>query len=77
MSQRSKRIWLIDRQASSINSELRDDLGHWIRRRLKKGVNGQGKEAEKVLNECGVSLPELKHQWELQKVAQLSVRARW
>jgi hypothetical protein len=43
---------------------------------MKKGVNGQGKEAERVLVECGVPLDELREQWTLQKNAQLSVRAR-
>lgn len=73
--QRSKRIWLIDRLAAFINTELRDDLGNWIRRRMKKGVSGQGKEAERVLVDCGISLDELREQWTLQKTAQLSLRA--
>ncbi|CAA7265927.1 unnamed protein product [Cyclocybe aegerita] len=74
-SARSKRIWLLDRQAHLIAAELRDDLGSWIRRRLKKGVETQGAAADKIITECGVPVKELKCQWESQKVAQLSIRA--
>lgn len=43
---------------------------------MKKGVSGQGKEAERVLVDCGIPLDELREQWTLQKTAQLSLRAR-
>jgi hypothetical protein len=55
---------------------MRDDLGTWIRRRLKKGVDGQRKAAEKVLAGCGVPVEVLQEQWNLQRQAQLSVCAR-
>ncbi|GLB45913.1 hypothetical protein LshimejAT787_3800020 [Lyophyllum shimeji] len=74
-SARSRRIWLIDRQAKAIAAELRDDLGDWIRRRLTKGVDKQGKDAEVVLRECGIPLEVLSEQWKLQKASQLSARA--
>lgn len=74
--QRSRRIWLIDRQTASIGQDLRQDLGNWIRRRLSKGVEGQAKKARITLDDCGVSVEELRQQWILQQAAQLSVRAR-
>ena len=43
---------------------------------MKKGVIGQGKEAEKVLADCGIPMNILREQWALQKTAQLSLRAR-
>ena len=75
-SARRRRIWLIDRQASSIGLELRNDLGDWIRRRLTKGVEGHATKAKDALAECNVPMDELWSQWDLQKVSQLSVRAR-
>ncbi|KII90983.1 hypothetical protein PLICRDRAFT_67778, partial [Plicaturopsis crispa FD-325 SS-3] len=74
-SGRSRRIWLLDRQASSIGLELRDDLGDWILRRLGRGINVQGAKAQKTIDACGVSLPDLREQWALQKASQLSLRA--
>src|ERR1700690_4018569 len=56
--QRSRRIWLIDRQAAAIAQRLRDDLGDWIQRRLKRGVEDQGNKAQDILDECGVPLEE-------------------
>ena len=74
--QRARRIWLTDRQLSSIALDLRDDLGDWIRRRLKKGVQEQGQKARQLLNTVNVSDEELRWQWNLQKAAQMSVRSR-
>lgn len=74
--QRSRRLWLIDRHAAAIGQELRDDLGDWIKRRLRQGVTGQGDKAKGVLKECGVGLEELRRQWENQQLSQLSIRAR-
>ena len=54
---------------------MRDGLGAWIQRRLRKGVSKQGKIAEGELVACGVPLAELRRQWELQQEVQLSVRA--
>jgi hypothetical protein len=75
-AQRARRIWLTDRQLSAIGLDLRDDLGDWIRRRLKKGVEEQGKKANQLLSTLDISFDELRHQWNLQKAAQMSVRAR-
>ncbi|RDB19001.1 hypothetical protein Hypma_014420 [Hypsizygus marmoreus] len=74
-SSRRKRLYLLDRQAAAIATELRDDLGDWIRRRLLKGVKQQGEAAQHILDTCGVSVEELRRQWAMQQEAQLSVRA--
>ena len=73
--QRRRRIWMLDRQARSIGAELRDDLGDWIRRRLKT-IATEESESHKILSKCGVPVSELRTQWWLQKAAQLSIRAR-
>jgi hypothetical protein len=74
--QRSRRIWILDRQAAAIGQDMRDDLGNWLRRRLDKGVVGQGQRARAILEDCGVSVGTLRKQWELQRAAQLSICAR-
>jgi hypothetical protein len=55
---------------------MRDGLGAWIRRRLRKGISKQGKIAAAELGASGVPVAELRRQWELQQEAQLSVHAR-
>lgn len=55
---------------------MRDHLGHWINNRLRKGVQGQGETAREELSAIGIPEQELGVQWESQKAAQLSVRAR-
>lgn len=55
---------------------MRDELGDWISRRLRRGVIEQGKKANTTLQVCDVPIDKLRHQWELQRAAQLSVRAR-
>jgi hypothetical protein len=55
---------------------LRDDLGDWIKRRLKKGIHEQGQKAKQILTTVTVSREELRRQWNLQKAAQMSVRSR-
>ncbi|KAG1879476.1 hypothetical protein C8R48DRAFT_767734 [Suillus tomentosus] len=37
----SRRLWLIDRQATAIGAEMKADLGDWIKRRLKRGIKDQ------------------------------------
>ena len=66
---------MLDCQSRSIGAELRDDLGDWIRRRLKT-IATEESEARKILSKCGVPVSELRTQWGLQKAAQLSIRAR-
>ncbi|KAG2156682.1 uncharacterized protein EDB93DRAFT_1238950 [Suillus bovinus] len=74
-SSRQRRLWLIDRQAVAIGLEMRTDLGEWIKRWLKRGVNAQGAAAKDVLNKCGVEIEDLEDQWADQKRSQLSIRA--
>jgi hypothetical protein len=74
--QRSRRIWILDRQAAAIGQDMRDDLGNWLCQCLDKGVVGQGQRARAILEDCGVSVGTLRKQWELQRAAQLSIRAR-
>ncbi|PPR04246.1 hypothetical protein CVT26_004191 [Gymnopilus dilepis] len=71
----ARRLWMTDRQLTFIAVELRDGLGDWIKNRLHRGVKTQGGKARVVLANCGFSVTELQAQWELQKEAQLSVRA--
>jgi hypothetical protein len=71
--QRSRRIWLVDRQAHAIGQDLRDDLGDWIWCCLSVGVKSQGDKAQEVLKTCGVNLQELREQWDLQRESQLSL----
>ncbi|KII83206.1 hypothetical protein PLICRDRAFT_58527 [Plicaturopsis crispa FD-325 SS-3] len=65
-SGRSRRLWLLDRQVHVIGEDLRDDLGDFISRRLRRGVTAQGDQAQEDLEECGVPVLELQKQWELQ-----------
>jgi len=74
--QRARRIWMTDRQLSYIAIELREDLGDWIRRRLKRGISEQKQKSEQVLSAIAISKGELHRQWELQKAAQMSVQSR-
>ncbi|KAJ7580115.1 hypothetical protein C8J56DRAFT_795492 [Mycena floridula] len=74
-SSRARRLWLIDRQADAIASELRSGLGDWIATRLKKGVVGQGGKAQQLLDACGIQIAVLRTEWCDQKLSQLSVRA--
>ncbi|KAI0676695.1 hypothetical protein C8Q78DRAFT_960079 [Trametes maxima] len=73
-SARSRRIWLLDRHADAINRPAREELGNWIRGKLKKGVDARSAAARKDLAETGLGLEELRQQWESQRLAQLSVR---
>ncbi|KAI0669310.1 hypothetical protein C8Q78DRAFT_1095812 [Trametes maxima] len=73
-SARSRRIWLLDRHADAINRPAREELGNWIRGRLKKGVEARNVAAHKDLAETKTSLDELRKQWEEQRAAQLSVK---
>ena len=76
IKQRKKRIWQIDQQAAYIARSLKSDLGSWIRRRLKTGVELRTSEALKALGSIRHTAAELREQWLLQKKDQLSMRAR-
>ncbi|KAG1724201.1 uncharacterized protein EDB91DRAFT_1239990 [Suillus paluster] len=62
-SSRQRRIWLIDRQATVIGSEMKSDLGDWIKRRLKRGIKDQGSAALDVINRSKTSVEDLQAQW--------------
>lgn len=55
---------------------MRDGLGEWLTRRQERGVQRQGQKARNTLEDCGIALHELRSEWEAQREAQLSVRAR-
>ncbi len=74
--QRSRRIWLLDRHAEAINISARNELGNWIRGRLRHGVEGKTLAANEELSELGITVSELRIQWEAQRKAQLSLRQR-
>ncbi|TDL19236.1 hypothetical protein BD410DRAFT_900284 [Rickenella mellea] len=74
-SARKRRIWVIDRQAAFISDVLRDDLGVWLRRRLRSGVESRAAKARAILAECGLPMTVLREQWELQRSEQTSLRA--
>ncbi|KAM6491874.1 hypothetical protein JOM56_012733 [Amanita muscaria] len=74
-SAQNKRVWLIDRQANAIGTELRDDLGLWLWHRMTKNIEKQEITAQSALEECGVSAKELRKQWHMQREAQMSIRA--
>ncbi|KAG1867477.1 hypothetical protein C8R48DRAFT_771969 [Suillus tomentosus] len=74
-SSRQRRLWLIDRQATAIGSEMKADLGEWIKRRHKRGVKDQGCMALDVINRCETSVEDLRAQWTDQRQSQLSIRA--
>ncbi|KJA14936.1 hypothetical protein HYPSUDRAFT_412056 [Hypholoma sublateritium FD-334 SS-4] len=74
-SSQARRIWLTDRQLSAIAYNLRCDLGEWLKRRRRIGVEEQSKKSRAVIAKCGMSLSNLRAQWDLQKIAQSSIRA--
>ncbi|KAG1735673.1 uncharacterized protein EDB91DRAFT_1348200 [Suillus paluster] len=74
-SSRQRRIWLIDRQATAIGSEMKSDLGDWLKRCLKRGVKDQGSAALDVINRSETSVEDLQAQWADQRQSQLSIRA--
>ncbi|KAG2113956.1 uncharacterized protein F5147DRAFT_770605 [Suillus discolor] len=61
-SSRQCRLWLIDRQAVAIASEIR-------------GIKEQGSAAQDVLDRCGVPIEELQSEWLQQRHSQLSIHA--
>ncbi|KAG1745519.1 uncharacterized protein EDB91DRAFT_1236381 [Suillus paluster] len=60
---------------AAIGLEMHTDLGDWIKRWLKCGIEEQGTAAQSVLEECGVTIDELHNEWTSQRKSQLSIRA--
>ncbi|KAF9041365.1 hypothetical protein BJ165DRAFT_1329754, partial [Panaeolus papilionaceus] len=69
-SSRARRIWVIDRQVSSIAADVRADLGTWMRRR-QRVVKERIKEAKAAIKKSGHTEDYLRGQWETQKQEQL------
>ena len=76
ISQRARRIWIIDRHVSVVNASTRQKLGGWIRSRLRNGVEARQRAAIQELSNVKASIGELREQWALQRAAQLSVKNR-
>lgn len=55
---------------------MRDELGDWINRRLRRNLRDHEETARKQIEESGYSPQELEKQWSDQKQAQLSIRSR-
>jgi len=55
---------------------MRMDLSDWIKRRLRHGVQEQGKLTQDQIEECGIEVEELESQWASQKKSQLSIQSR-
>jgi len=60
----------------AIGIEMRMDLGDWIKRWLRCGVQEQGKFTQDQIKEIGIEVKELERQWASQKESQLSIRSR-
>lgn len=56
-------------------ADMRMDLGDWIKQRLCRGVQEQGKLMQDQIEDCNIDLKELERQWASQKESQLSIRA--
>ena len=67
---------MLDRHADVVNASSRENLGAWIRGRLKHGVEARERSSTQELLKVGISVNELRTQWSEQRKAQLSVRNR-
>ncbi|KAF7337111.1 hypothetical protein MVEN_02148700 [Mycena venus] len=72
----SRRIWMIDQYTAFVNEDGRDSLGDWMHRQREINLTRKYNIAHKVIRECRVSVEELRRQWDDQKAAQMSIRAR-
>jgi len=66
-------IWLSDHHAVTVANDMVTDLGDWLRRWLKKGIQEQSSIAQEALDQCEYDVPELRKQWSDQRSAQLSI----
>ena len=67
---------MLDRHADVVNVAARENLGSWIRSRLKNGVESRALAAEEDLSRVKIPVDELREQWSQQRTAQLSVKNR-
>ena len=54
---------------------MQDDLGEWIKWRLRHRVQEQGRVAQDWIENCRVPIEELGAQWACQKESELSIQA--
>lgn len=73
---RGKRIWMLDRHADVVNASVRENLGGWIRSRLKHGVEARTRASDHELSRIQIPVVELRKEWAQQRAAQLSVKSR-
>ena len=66
---------MLDRHADVVNAAARQNLGSWIRGRLK-GAESRSLAADEQLLQIKISVSELREQWSQQRAAQLSVKKR-
>ncbi len=59
-----------------MNKSSRSDLGGWIRGRLRNGVEAKTAAANTELAQGGISMDNLRQEWQAQRAAQLSIRQR-
>lgn len=67
---------MLEEQLHWIASTMRDELGHWMKRRYQQGICLKGAKARADMAESVFEESYLRHQWDLQKAEQLSVRVR-
>lgn len=67
---------MIDQYTMFVNQDGWDNLGDWIGRQTANNLTGKYNAVAKVIWQCGVPVNELRHQWDLQKAVQTSIRAR-
>jgi hypothetical protein len=73
LEQRSRRIWLIDRQTGAIAEEVRLDLGGWLSRQLLSNIPAHRKACEEQVVACGLDPEELRREWTQQLTQQKAV----
>ena len=62
-SQRSRRLWLLDRQTGAIAEDVRLDLGVWLSRQLLNNIPAHRQSAEERLQSAGVNTDALWIEW--------------
>ncbi|KAK1228054.1 hypothetical protein PQX77_008917 [Marasmius sp. AFHP31] len=72
---RARRVWMLDRHCDAIALDLREGLGKWITRRLRKNVQKKEAEAVRTLRKVNTATDILRQYWSEQKAAQTSIRA--
>lgn len=74
-SQRRRRLFMIDRRVIHLQAATRDELGRWAVHRQAAMIKKLS-EAKLDVAKSGRSPEYLREQWEIQRMAQLSIRKR-